>query len=68
MAWTEMRPRLWLTKWVVTYANMTEPEANRSCRITLSTRAYVSRPSPRAELVSRVRRLLAEGVSAQTLP
>jgi hypothetical protein len=39
MTWTETRPRLWLTKWVVTYANMTSPEANRSRRIIPSTRA-----------------------------
>src|SRR5205823_10661188 len=35
-------PKLWLTKWVVTYANMTRPEANRSRRITPSIRARVS--------------------------
>jgi hypothetical protein len=33
-----------LTKWVVTYANMTSPEANRSRRIMPSTRARLSRP------------------------
>ena|SRR5689334_13261487 len=30
---------------------MTKPEANRSCRITPSTRVYVSRPSPRTKLL-----------------
>src|SRR5262249_24916336 len=60
-----MRPKLRLTKCVVTYANMTSPEANRSRRITPSTCARVSSRNL-VPCCDRTRRLLAEGVSAQT--
>src|SRR5262249_44944172 len=55
-----MRPKLWLTKCVVTYANMTSPEANRSRRITPSTCARVSSRNL-VPCCDRTRRLLAEG-------
>src|SRR5215813_13175590 len=62
-----MRPKLWLTKCVVTYANMTSPEANRSRRITPSTCARVSSRNL-VPCCDRTRRLLAEGCPGPLLP